>query len=1021
MHVTEWRPFPADRRADLFPIGPEGPRVETYMTSSEDHDGAVLAGDDALDAVLQRAVGLTLDAVETLTTPDLLTVALLVEDLDGSDAALALLDALAGPQAKPTLLVQRIERLLDAGRYPEAVQAAHAALATHGDALSLRGLLVRALLNAGNIDEAAAAAAALLEAEPARVTSLQSAGLVALKRRDTAEARALFERLLALHPHSPTGLRGRARTAFVEGDAGAALDDALGALEHYPESAPADLLREIETYAGKILDATRRAHVVALVDGLRSARIEGWPARREALRARLQEEAARRSGVGPTRERSPRDEPTSARTPRPERTRDRAARPRRDDGDLPETEDAASLPPAPPPDPALHDALTAALHDAFGYDAFRVGQEETVQAVLAGHDVLAVMPTGGGKSLCYQLPAFLRDGVTLVISPLIALMKDQVESLPPALLAQTTFVNSSLDSAEMGLRLGEIAAGRYKLVYAAPERLRQRPFIHALVRAGVRLVVIDEAHCLSMWGHDFRPDYLFVRAALDDLGGTQVLGMTATATPAMMAEIAASLGRPLQTVNTGVLRDNLFLVVQEAADDDAKMHLLLPFVQQRPGCGIVYANSRDHVEKLERALMRAGVNARAFHAGMQPAERAALQDKFMSGEVRVMVATVAFGMGVDKGDVRFIVHYHPPRSLEAYSQESGRAGRDGKPATCVLLYTRGDRSMLKRWSGEQAVDRDGLRAAYRALRAAMPPLSPGEAETGLVDEMRLRESLAAVGQSDTDVRVALSLLERAGLLVRGPNVPHGATMTLASWAPPDKEEGTEEDALWVRLRDLAHLEEGRPTPVDLVARARDLGLDVAALEDALLRWQDDGLLAYRTVGRSMQITLVPPPSDVAARMDSILDALSERASRRLSVLSAYLTTTHCRHTFIARHFGHDLPEPCRRCDVCRPVELAPAPLLGGERIDDPLEAVKRLVAYAPLSYGKKGVVEILKGTLTRRMHADRVAGLYGSLAHLGKTAIERAVERLLAEGVIVSEAHDDFALLRPSSSPDTPL
>ena len=361
----------------------------------------------------------------------------------------------------------------------------------------------------------------------------------------------------------------------------------------------------------------------------------------------------------------------------------------------------------------------ATLREAFGYDSFRPGQEEVISAVAGGHDALAVMPTGAGKSLCYQLPALLREGVTLVISPLIALMKDQVESLPPALLAQTTLVNSSLESAELNLRLSEIAAGRYRLVYAAPERLRQRPFIHALARAGVGLVVIDEAHCLSMWGHDFRPDYLYIRAALPDLGDPQVLAMTATATPEMMAEIAAQLGRDLCAVNTGVLRDNLYLIARRVENEDHKMRLLLPFLQERKGSGIVYVNSRDTAERLERQLRQARINARAYHAGMGPAERTALQDRFMSGEVRVMVATVAFGMGVDKSDVRFIVHYHPSRSLEAYSQESGRAGRDGKPAVCLLLHSSGDRANLNRWSKEEAVGLEGLRAVYRTLRGLL--------------------------------------------------------------------------------------------------------------------------------------------------------------------------------------------------------------------------------------------------------------------------------------------------------------
>jgi len=738
---------------------------------------------DFLDDALQRLLGLTRDDLRLLTDRSVVSVASLLARRAGAACALAALDAARGDGEGLTLADERVRLLLEDGRYDEAAATARVRLARQ-HSLSAQSYLARALLNLGDLQGAADVAAAMLAVASDRVTPLYIAGLVALARRQDDLARGHFERLVELHEESPAGPRGLARLALAAGDPARAFDLTIGTLDE-ATIAPADLLRELALYAGRLPDPTRADDARRRVAAAAAARDSALDARDETLRSVLATE------IGKARADGDRTVHKRASPPAPSHTS------HEDEGedDALLDEDAVVLPPAPPPDPAAHAGLVALLRDSFGYEDFRTGQEETIAAVLAGRDTLAVMPTGAGKSLCYQLPALTTDGappdseeqqtidmangdgsqigrVTLVISPLIALMKDQVDSLPPALLARTTLVNSVLETAEMELRLGEIAAGRYRLVYAAPERLRQRPFVHALARAGVRLVVIDEAHCLSMWGHDFRPDYLFIRSVLPDLGDPQVLAMTATATPAMMGEIAAALGRELCLVNTGVLRDNLYLITHGVENDDHKMRVLVPFVQHQRGSGIVYVSSRDNAERLEKVLRQAGVNARAYHAGLGTPERSMLQDRFMDGEVRVMIATVAFGMGVDKSDVRFIVHYNPPRSLEAYSQESGRAGRDGKPAVCLLLHARADRTNLKRWSREQAVDIAGLRAVYRQVRVV---LKEGR---GLVDAPALRERLEIEGQRDVDLRVAMSILENSGLLRRGPDIPRGATVVL---------------------------------------------------------------------------------------------------------------------------------------------------------------------------------------------------------------------------------------------------
>ena len=307
--------------------------------------------------------------------------------------------------------------------------------------------------------------------------------------------------------------------------------------------------------------------------------------------------------------------------------------------------------------------------------------------MLRGEDVLTILPTGGGKSLCYQLPALLADGrhgeddepaTTLVISPLIALMKDQVDSLPQPLRRRAT-INSSLDGDELRRRMNRVTDGVYRLVYAAPERLRQPPFIHALRRAGVGRLVIDEAHCVSMWGHDFRPDYRIIGETREALGDPPLLAMTATAPTRVRHEILERLRTPQapddgpRIVAGDVTRPNLQLEVFHARSNDDKLWYLLAFCQAATGSGIVYADTRARCERLAALLRRYEVNAVHYHAGI--AERDRVQDDFMNNRIRVVVATIAFGLGIDKPDIRFIIHFFPPASMEAYYQEAGRAVR----------------------------------------------------------------------------------------------------------------------------------------------------------------------------------------------------------------------------------------------------------------------------------------------------------------------------------------------------------
>ena len=412
----------------------------------------------------------------------------------------------------------------------------------------------------------------------------------------------------------------------------------------------------------------------------------------------------------------------------------------------------------------------------YGFDAFRAGQEEIVRRAVGGRDTLALMPTGAGKSLCYQLAAMLRPTPTLVLSPLIALMKDQLDKLPVEVARQASLINSSLASEEAAQRLRAMAAGRYKLIYAAPERLRQRQFVAALRSVQVGLVVIDEVHCVSMWGHDFRPDYLFIRAALETLGDPVVLGLTATATPITERDIAGSLGRELEVVRSSVVRPNLRYEVIQVENEEERRRVTVARARSLQGSGIIYARSREKCEQIARLLQRNGVRAMHYHAGLEAAERAGIQEKFQRGSARVIVATIAFGMGIDKPDIRWVLLYNYPSSLESYVQMVGRAGRDGQPSVCMLLAGNVDATSVRRFARADIPAIEQLREVYRQLHGRM--------EAGWAEVTPEELAVACRLEEDHDPRVLVGMLERAGLVRRGFDAGRAMCIEITS-PPPD--------------------------------------------------------------------------------------------------------------------------------------------------------------------------------------------------------------------------------------------
>ena len=366
----------------------------------------------------------------------------------------------------------------------------------------------------------------------------------------------------------------------------------------------------------------------------------------------------------------------------------------------------------------LENRMRAALKDVFGYDDFRPGQYEIARRLLEGGDALAVMPTGAGKSICYQLPALLLPGVTVVVSPLISLMRDQVQALVQ-MGVRAAYINSSLTEAQCRKALDTAARGVYKIVYAAPERLLTPGFAHFARSAQISLVCVDEAHCVSQWGQDFRPSYQRIPEFMAQLPARVPMGaFTATATARVKDDIRAMLGlvSPLE-ITTGFDRPNLFFEVQHLANKEKPLALRLYLASHTDASGIVYCSTRKQVDEVYAGLRAEGYAAARYHAGMPAEERAQSQEDFLYDRARVMVATNAFGMGIDKSNVSYVIHYNMPLDVESYYQEAGRAGRDGQPADCILFYAPGDvrtnRFLIEHSAPAEEVD-EALAAQLRA-------------------------------------------------------------------------------------------------------------------------------------------------------------------------------------------------------------------------------------------------------------------------------------------------------------------
>src|ERR687885_2428505 len=541
------------------------------------------------------------------------------------------------------------------------------------------------------------------------------------------------------------------------------------------------------------------------------------------------------------------------------------------------------------------------LKEVFGFDSFRPGQEEVIRAVLDGQDTLAVMQTGGGKSLCYQVPALMTEGLTVIVSPLISLMKDQVDSLVQSSVSEAATLHSGLSPEERWEVERRVRAGETRMLYVAPERLRSLEFVLSLRRAGVGLFVVDEAHCISEWVHNFRPDYLFLPRAVRDLGRPPPLPLTATATPRVRSDILRSLKmRDPKVVVTSFNRPNLTYRVLSAKEKRHKLPLILAVIRNCPPPGIVYATTRKECEELAASLRRSGVDAAAYHAGMDAAERSSVQERFMTDELSVVVATVAFGMGVDKPNVRFVIHSSVPGSLPAYMQESGRAGRDGEKAECVILYRSADLGRRKRLVTLGSAGEEAVGSFFRALsgmenggRANVPP-----------------GTLSTLGGVDPEAAgIVMGSLEESGLIHRGYDL----------WAEVEVRRLEEEREGFREEVAAVHAALPGSGTIGLPELARRAGVRPAVAQGALYRMMVDGTAEIIPHGSVVDVRLRAHTLDGRSRR-AIAARLKYRASAayaQIRDVEAYANLTTCRREYLLRHFG-DMEEvaPCGACDIC---------------------------------------------------------------------------------------------------------
>lgn len=587
------------------------------------------------------------------------------------------------------------------------------------------------------------------------------------------------------------------------------------------------------------------------------------------------------------------------------------------------------------------------LREFFGFSEFRPGQEAVLEAAARGRDVLAVMPTSGGKSLCYQVPALMAEGLTLVISPLVSLMKDQMDSLRVR-IRQSGGRPDTVAALHSGLTIGErrrvehrLLNGGVKILYVAPERLRSLEVVVMLKRVGVSLVVVDEAHCISEWGHSFRPEYLFLATAVEALGKAggaksgrpPVMALTATADERVRKDIVGLLGlREPAVVQTGFDRPNLRYRVRWVAEDAndhtgllGRLDTIVEALSETEPPAIIYVHTRRRAEEIAADLSGLGIPAEAYHAGMNHVERDRVQGRFMADELPVIVATVAFGMGVDKPNVRTVIHAGVPASIPAYVQEAGRGGRDGRPASSTVLFSPKELERRKDLAGSGQTTAEETRTFFDALRKIAVRETAGVNRGKLRANPKAHELLKLGGVGYEAAQDALRALEELGRVRRHYNVWSEVCVSGlpglggAAAGPAEDSAAAVLDALrW--LRDESGGSDG--FRVALPELAREAGVSPVVAQAAITRLVATG--AMRATGRGVLADLLIKTRPLSGwelrKLEKRFEARSAVEVRHLEDVGNYASLRTCRRARLLSYFGDGdagLVAPCDGCDVCQ--------------------------------------------------------------------------------------------------------
>ena len=564
--------------------------------------------------------------------------------------------------------------------------------------------------------------------------------------------------------------------------------------------------------------------------------------------------------------------------------------------------------------------LEAVLKKYWGYDSFRPLQPEIIQSVLEGRDTLGLMPTGGGKSITFQVPGLILDGLTIVVTPLISLMKDQVDNLKKRGV-KAVYFHSGMSLSENRITWERLVKGRAKFLYTAPERLKNERFLDELRHLKVSLIVVDEAHCISQWGYDFRPSYLGIKVLRKYFPDAPVLALTATATPEVAQDICRNLEfrkDRYRCYRKSFVRDNISYVTRESA---TKINDVFHILSCTSGSSIVYVRSRKRTREIAEYLCNAGVSATFYHAGLDFDSKAKRQNAWQEGEVRVMVATNAFGMGIDKPDVRVVIHYDLPPSLEEYYQEAGRAGRDGKESFAVVLFFRNDRSLLRRRVSEAFPSREYILKIYERVCIFLN-LAIGEGYNK-VKEFDIDLFVETFSLQKRQCEAALHILSRAGYIDYIEETENASRITMLV----DREElyqvkGLSKSAGKVLDKSL-RLYTGLFIDYAFISEdkiARETGLSSQQVYEAFLELSKSGVMHY--VPRKRIPYIYMPTSREETRHVNIGKAIyedrKENLSRRVEAMIDYVYNDRsCRVERMLAYFGEDDSGKCRKCDICR--------------------------------------------------------------------------------------------------------